>query len=258
MREPKTQKLGVGVIIGRSFGIVFRHFPSVLVLCFVPTLAGLMLSSLVLWGTLLPFEPELDFTDGRSILRVVLSILVESALNGVTTALVVQLAYDTVLDRRPHPGRYVGPALRVAIPVAVLGLMVGLVVVAGLVALVIPGLWVYAVFFVIPPVIVIENVRFAALQRSAALTRLYRWPIVGALVLILFCVGLLESAGGFLVSLVGAELLLALPLWTAIVVEAFFSALGYGLIGIATALIYARLREIKDGVGVDDIVAVFN
>lgn len=35
------------------------------------------------------------------------------------------------------------------------------------------------------------------------------------------------------------------------------ATLTYGLIGIAIALIYARLREIKDGVGVDDLSAVF-
>ncbi len=41
------------------------------------------------------------------------------------------------------------------------------------------------------------------------------------------------------------------------ILTAFLSTFTYGLIGMAVALIYARLREIKEGVGVDNLAAVF-
>lgn len=259
MIEAGVRRLGVGSIIGRTFGIFFRHIASVLVLCFFPTLIGLILSTLVLWGDLLPSAAVADFTDGRFFARFVPAVLIETALNGVTTALVLQLAYDTTMNRRPRLGRYVGPALRVAVPIAVLSLVSGLLVISGLVLLVIPGLWVNAVFSVVVPAVVIEKVGLGGLRRSAALTKGFRWPIVGASLVILICVVLLDSAASFLVGLWGYQSLGASPLWLVpTVFEAVFSALGYGLFGISAALIYARLREIRDGVGVDDIVAVFD
>ena len=39
---------------------------------------------------------------------------------------------------------------------------------------------------------------------------------------------------------------------------AAFTSVGTGLLSILTALIYARLREIKEGVSVDQIAAVFD
>ena len=41
------------------------------------------------------------------------------------------------------------------------------------------------------------------------------------------------------------------------VLTAFLSTFTYGLIGMAVALVYARLREIKEGVSVDNLAAVF-
>ena len=41
------------------------------------------------------------------------------------------------------------------------------------------------------------------------------------------------------------------------ILTAFLATFTYGLIGMAVALIYARLREIKEGVGVDNLAAVF-
>ena len=43
-----------------------------------------------------------------------------------------------------------------------------------------------------------------------------------------------------------------------ILLYAAFTAVGTGLLSILTALIYARLREIKEGVSVDQIAEVFD
>ena len=43
-----------------------------------------------------------------------------------------------------------------------------------------------------------------------------------------------------------------------ILLSALLSGLGYGIMNISLALIYARLREIKEGVNVDQIASVFD
>ena len=50
---------------------------------------------------------------------------------------------------------------------------------------------------------------------------------------------------------------LNIDLYVAPVLEAAGSALSYGLVGIAVAMVFARLKEIKEGVGVADLVEVF-
>ena len=177
----------------------------------------------------------------------------------MTIALLVQLACYAKLERPLKPRSYISPALAVAVPIAILGLLSGLLMVLGLVALIVPGLWVYAVFSVMPAAVVIERIGFSGLGRSAALTKEYRWPIIGASLLILimnagvgaiavFAVGLLA---GVLGSSGVALVILAVTLAT-------LSGIGYGLSAISVALIYARLREIKEGVSVRDIATVFD
>ncbi|MES0883748.1 hypothetical protein [Roseibium sp. SCP14] len=61
-----------------------------------------------------------------------------------------------------------------------------------------------------------------------------------------FLISLLASAGGIIGFILAITLL-----------SAFYSV-GIALICITTALVYARLREIKEGIGVDQIATVFD
>lgn len=251
--------LGVGTIVGDSFSILMRHFLSVVILAIIPTLIGLVMSGILTgWDVALGIR-EPAFTSGADVIPFGLSIIGQLVTYGVTTALLVQMAYDAKLQRPLTLGRYIGPAMGAALPIAILAIVSGILMVIGLVALVVPGLWIYAVFSVMPAAVVIEKVGFGGLGRSAALTKEYRWPILGAVILIgiinfvitfvaMFVVGLLfastgAGAGGVIIG---------------VLVLAAITAIGFGLSSIAIALIYARLREIKEGASVRDIAAVFD
>lgn len=251
--------LGVGSIISESFSIFFRNFVAVVLLAFVPTLIGALISYALLGRELLLGVSDPDFTDSGVIVAYLLTIVISLAIYGVTVALLVQLAYDVKTGRRATIGRYVGPAMAAAVPIGILGLVAGILTGIAAIALIIPGLWVYAVFSVMPPAVVIDKVGFGGLGRSASLTKDYRWPILGAIILIGIINAALGFAGGFVNGLLltqtgfgGSGLLVY------IVIDAFFNAIFAGLGGIVIALIYARLREIKEGVSVSDLVAVFN
>ncbi|WP_434054867.1 MAG: hypothetical protein RDA78_08385 [Roseibium sp.] len=243
--------LGVGSLVGESFSILFRQFFPILVIGFVPSLLGVLLS-----GALVGFDTvlSLDDTDTSSGGASALISLVDLVVYSITTAFMVQLAYDAKLERPVRLGKYIGPAMASIFPIAILGIAVGLLMGIASLAFIIPGLWVYAVFSVMEPAIVIERLGFKGLGRSEKLTKGYRWPIVGALVITWICALVIIVAALFVADLAMTSGILALS----IVVYAALTAIGTGLISILTALIYARLREIKEGVSVDQIAAVFD
>jgi hypothetical protein len=245
--------LGVGKIVGDSFSILMRHFVTVVMLAVVPTLIGLVVSGMLNgWGVAVGTTQPV-FNNGAQVTGFVLAIIVQIMAYGVTTALLVQAAYDAKLDRPLTPGRYMGPAMRAALPIAILSLVAGILTGIAALALVIPGLWVYAVFSVMPAAVMIEKVGFGGLGRSSALTKEYRWPILGAIILVGIVNWLINVAAVFVVGLVGGGSVVV-----AVLVLSVLSAIGAALGSIAVALIYARLREIKEGTSVRDIASVFD
>lgn len=251
--------LGVGAIVSESFSILLKHFVSVILLALVPTLIGFAISGVLTgWEVALGISPPVYAGIG-DLVPTVLSTIAQMVAYGLSTALLVQMAYDAKLGRPLQLGRYVNPALAAAVPIAVLSIASGILITLGLIAVIIPGLWIYAVFSMMPAAVVIEKVGFGGLGRSAALTKEYRWPILGATFLILiiniviglvtgFIVGLiLAGVGGGFVGIVVGVLLFSV-----------INSIGTGLGSIAVALIYARLREIKEGTSVRDIAAVFD
>ncbi len=113
-------------------------------------------------------------------------------------------------------------------------------------------------FSVVPVAVVIEKAGFGSLGRSANLTKGYRWPICGTLILTGIIAGIFQIAAGFLVNLLNIQVSGGGAGPIVVLAYAFFTAVANGLIAILIALIYARLREIKEGASVSDITAVFD
>ncbi|MEJ6393563.1 hypothetical protein V8J82_09875 [Gymnodinialimonas sp. 2305UL16-5] len=250
-----TAPLGVGAIISESFSILSKNFVAVVILAAIPTFIGLAVSGVLLgWSVALgTADPEqtLDAFAGPGIgITFGLSMIVQFAIYGLIVALLVQLAYNAKLGRPISVGEYFGPALSSALPIAILFIAISILASIGLVFLIIPGLWIYAVFFVTAPAVAIERVGFGGMGRSAELTKGYRWPIVGLFLVIAIFFIVLGFITQFLAAAIGGIVV-------ALIITVFVNSIAYGISGIATALAYARLREIKEGVGVDDIVNVF-
>lgn len=253
--QPKAP-LGVGEIVGESFSILFRHFIQVIIIGFVPTLIGFLISGMLTgFNVALGLEPQ-DFTGPGSAIASVLSLVINMVVYAITTALLVQLAYDAKLSRPIQIGRYIGPAISVVFPLAIMTIVVTILVMIGFMLLIVPGLWIYAVFAVIAPAIVIERVGFGAMGRSRFLTKEYRWPIVGALILAVILSVIISFIAFFIVGIIAS--LGSVGLIVGVILFAGLSTLGAGYMSILLALIYARLREIKEGVNVDQIATIFD
>lgn len=254
MASAPRQRLGIGALIAESFSILFRYFIPIVLIAFVPNLIGVLIS-----GYLVGFEVaiglEESVADGTGTRGLeLLTSLVDMVVYSITTAFLVQLAYDAKLKRPVKILRYVGPALGAIIPIIFLGFIVSVATGLAAIAFLIPGLWVYAVFAVMEPAVVIERLGIQGLSRSSALTKEYRWPIVGALIPVFVFMALVFALAFYLVQLLGyqSNLIASVLLFSTI------AAIGTSLLSIFVSLLYARLREIKEGIGVDEIASVFD
>lgn len=250
--------LGVGALLGASFAILFRRFFRVALLSF----GAVALSMLVVWAAA---EYDADASEEVIVLTLLLHPAISVALSAALTA---QLAYDARAGRAVGFLRYLLPGLRallLALPTGLAAVGVAalpFVIASGNIApapglgLVAVALWVCTVLSLVAPAAVVERAGLASLGRSVALSRGYRLPILG--------MGLLAGVLIIVTSSVGLALVGSSEIWVEVTdfilipLYAAIAAPGYGFGGIMVALVHARLREIKEGLGSDRIVSVFD
>lgn len=245
--------LGVGALISDSFSILTKYFLPILAIFFVP---DLLIFELIGWlnESIFTYEADLPFDGSGEMVVLGFAVLIGFIVYSLETAMFVLLAYDAKLGQPMRFGFYFRTLLSNFLPLLLLSFLVLLLLVPALLAFVIPALWVNAVFAAVVPAVVTERAGFGALRRSIELTRNYRWPIVGAFLLGGFFSRILDQVAEKL-SLVALEAGSAL---LEAIIYVTISGIGYAFVGILTALIYVRLREIKEGIGIDQIAAVFD
>lgn len=251
--------LGVGAIVGETFSIFFKKIHLVLLLGFIPALIEVIMNNLVV-GQSFDNIGSTGFDNTAFYTGVIVSVLITLLAYAITTAMMIQFAYDAKLGRAARIGSYFSAAVVNLPAILVLSIITTILYSVGLLLLVVPGIWVYAVFSVIVPAIVIDKAGFGAMGRSATLTKNYRWPIIGALILMILCIVLVVFVITFAFAAVFgfsglADPTAALGPWAFF--EAALNAISYGWLSITIALIFARLKEIKEGVSVSDLVDVF-
>ncbi|WP_119299568.1 hypothetical protein [Dongia deserti] len=158
-------------------------------------------------------------------------------------------------------GRVMGAALAIGVMAIVAILPVVFVYIANESIGVIAGIaaavflvFIFVTWFVVVPVLVVEDVRFlAGFGRAANLSKGRRWSILG--LLLVYAVAIIGMSivlfGGIAVAAASAPIL-------ALVLMIPFLAL-YSVVGaILPAVVYCLLRVEKEGIGIDDIARVFD
>jgi hypothetical protein len=148
---------------------------------------------------------------------------------------------------------------RMALPLLGLAIVAGLGMMVGLILLIVPGIFLAVLWLVAAPVLVTEKRDIMeSLKRSADLTRGHRWAIFGLLViyaviwwLTTFVVGLIGGAVG--VALSGGE-----PSVTVVLLRPVINVVSAVLASAGIASVYYELRTAKEGVGADELAAVFD
>ncbi len=232
--------LGVLGLIGRSFKLLGAQFGFLFPLAFVPAAALAALSYL-----LIPDEAEL--ARGAAGFGAFLAIFLNVVIGFIVTGVMTLAGLDAALGKRHTVVEYLSQTMRHIGAIVVLGVLLSIATGLGMLLLVVPGLYVVARFLPWAPAVVFENAGWSGLTRAQDLTEGYRWPLVGAALLLglVIIVALLAFGPVFAMS-VGSP-----PL--AILIEGVLTGLYYALIAVFTALVYLRLREILEGISAREI-----
>ncbi len=231
-------------LVGESLRLVFGNLGTLFILALAP--------SLIIEAALLAVAPESGAGPEPEFgMAFVVATLLSGLAGQVVVALVTLMTVDRLTGRTRSLDQYFGIVIQRLFPIFLVGLAVSLVVGLGAMAFVLPGIYVYAMFFVWQPCMLFEGQGFAAMSRARMLTRGHRWPIIGAIVAL------------FLLML-GSVILLR-PLWTALpdggfgvlapLLRGLYSALSYAVAGAFGALVYLRLRFLEDGTLPEQVAA---
>ncbi|MEF2073546.1 hypothetical protein [Consotaella aegiceratis] len=196
-------------------------------------------------------EAEAALLSSINWMTVIVLLLVPLLIYAVMTGMLVLAAYDAKTGRPAHIGIYVGEGLRRVVPLVVVSLLSYLAIGIGFGLLVVPGIWLIGVLSVVVPSIMVDRSGFGAFRRSSALTKGYRWPIVGLVFVIYVMIWAISAALGLVLVYVPP-----MPV-VASIIQGAIGGLTTAFGSIAIAVTYARLREIKEGIGFTDLAAVF-
>jgi hypothetical protein len=239
----------IGAVVRRSFLVLFKNFGPFILMSLIfmlPSQFPLLLAT--------P-EPAVEAAGEAAMPSLVpLATFVVHFLS--TSLLSATLVYGTIIQLRGGHAtamESVVKGLGLLLPVIAVSLLAGLITLAGLMLLVVPGILAFTVLWVAVPAAGI----MASLRRSAELTNGYRWRVLGVIVVLMLISAVIEMlVVGPLVATMTLESG-SMPIGSTIIlliVQAFFAALS----AVTIAVSYHDLRIAKEGVGTEQIAAVFD
>ena len=246
---PASGTFSVGGVLKRSFSTYFANFVPFTILALI-----LYLPTLI-YGFSSIDELETGIASGDPTGDIIIGLI--SFI--LTYILVGALVYGTVQylsGQRPGLGAIVSRGMVTIGPVIVIAFLLSLVLSIGFVLLIVPGIFLTVAYAVVIPAAVVERAGIiGSFKRSWALTKGYRWPVLGILlilVVIIFVVAFLVGAAG------GVVVVMTDDFTTLIFVNYVISAFSGALMSVAIAVTYHDLRVAKEGVSTAQIAAVFD
>ena len=220
----------IGNVVTRSWYVLSRHF----VTFFLLTGGALLPKLLVETGVL-------DFGHWFSLMCQIL-------LGTFTDAVVIFAVFQELRGRRVSAGESISRSMSRFLPALLVGIFSTVLVLAGLLLLIVPGLIAAAAFAVAIPVCVVEREGTArSLSRSQHLTRGCRLRIMGVFAAYLT----IQLAISGIIHVAFPESLAPVADWIWTVATTAYSA-------VYSAILYHDLRSVKEGIGINEIAAVFD
>ena len=235
----------VGVVLSKTFSVFGSRFASFLLLAFIPLIPLLAVILLTLAG------PQNGPPTGAAALGGLggLSGVLYFLLGIVAQATALYGAFQQMGGKPFSISQSLGVGFARALPV--LGVALLAVLFSGLawILLVVPGIMVFCMLYVAVPACVIEELGvMASLDRSANLTKGYRWQIFGLLAL----VGIIS-----VIAQISLLLLVGSLLWGLLVTFGWLLfATSFG--AVLVAVVYHDLRAAKEGMDIDNLANVFD
>jgi MFS family permease len=270
---PPATGFDIGRVISRLFGVVQRNFAAFLLLSVLlvglPTAAASFLRLMLIAPAFSNATVSNDLALSFAPLLFLASSLIAVVANAVLQGAVIYATVSDLSGRKVSFGEALSSGLHFFLPLIGVGLIAGVCCFFGFLIFIVPGVLLALAWSVATPAMVIERTGvFGAFSRSAELTRNHRGAIFAlAILAIIFgaiiqaLVGGVMLAGGFtMVSgnpnpAGGALFSFAILQSIATLVAQTVSAM-IGSAGVAS--VYYELRYVKEGVGAEQLAAVFD
>jgi hypothetical protein len=271
----------MGRVISRLFGVLGRNL--VLFLLLSVLLVGLptavfgyvqlsVMTPLIATPGTPPADPAALMNSLFSPFRIGIGVaawLASVIGNAVLQGAVIHATVSDLSGRRPTFGECLGTGFRFFLPLVAIGLIFGVCFVFGLFIFIVPGVLLALAWCVAAPAEVMERAGvFGSFTRSAALTRNNRGAILGLAIALVFAQWVVQSLisgvlgigmGAGAAATAGAagnsfQNLFVYQTITSLVLATVFASVGQA--GVAS--VYFELRQSKEGVGADELAAVFD
>jgi hypothetical protein len=227
----------VGHVVSRAWSVLSRNFLSFFV---VTAVAAMPQAATGTVGD--PFE-ALQVEGLGALLGVLLSPL--------SQAVVLYGAFQAMRGKRVDLGESIRIGLRRFFPVVGVMISVTLLGFLGLIAFVVPGLICFTMWFVAIPACVVEGRGVSSsVERSAELTRGYRWKIFGLMPLWF----IFNAIADQMIDLISTSVAGGIPAFAVHVIWNGFWGAFYAIFVVVT---YHDLRVAKEGVDTEQIASVF-
>lgn len=248
----------VGYVFRRAISILFRNIASFMGIALVVTTPPYLL----MWA-LTPWD-EIG-TPANEIADSIVAI-VEWLLSYIVTGMLVYATVQALNGRRAGFGECIARGLSFMWRVVLVAIVVMVLTGLATILLIIPGIIVYCALWVALPTAVVEGLGVgASLRRSAELTKGHRWRVFGIIVLatllsmiVAMVFGIVVSIGAMTQAFSGGAVDVPGAVISGqianLVTTAFFTALLAATAGVS----YHDLRVTKEGIGIEQIAAVFD
>jgi hypothetical protein len=249
--ELSSQSFDIGRVISGTFSAIAKNF--VVFLGGAVVFLGLP-QALSIYGALDALGGA-DLAGNNAVLN-----LVALALNLIGSSIMSGYIVYTVAQgyrgHEPSIGESYSAAIRSILGLIGASILISLGVVLGAILLFVPGVIFMIMWSVTIPALVVEGLSpVGAMKRSQELTKGSRWPIFWlSLVGLLINFALVFAVSGFSVNVFVA----AQPGLAVLAGQALVTIATSILFGTGSAIAYAELRNIKEGIGTEQLASVFD
>ena len=249
----EERKLDIGHVVGQTFTVIGRQWLYILGLAALGALPGIV--SLYFAGSVVSGGAAATrlFLNPAYWFNVLLSIFVGSYV----AACLFYLVFSEVSGRAVSLADVAGNGLRKFLPLFLVNLMSAVAIGFACLLLIVPGVMLGTAWAVAGPALVAERVGvFGAFGRSLELTRYNRWRIFGLLVIWFVVLLIIQAVVGALnlASLAAGGVLSPARIIGVLLMSVVTTILTYAGVGV----LYADLRELKEGVAGESLAAVFD
>ena len=233
---PPVSRLSVGSVLGRSISVLGKQPHVFLGLSFLAGLPGALLETMV---------------PGSEVAAQGIGLILGFLLSGAIAC----AAFHNLQGSPISITRAVGRGMSRFVPLLGASVIAGLGIVLGMLLLIVPGLMLMCVWAVIIPACVVERLGAVdSLTRSAVLTKGYRMPIFGLMLLVMVFNFAVSFGLGFVLLMFWDQ---SEPLVMNLAIAAIM-AIPTAFQYVISAILYYDLRNAREGVSLGSLVSVFD